>query len=233
MEKNVILRRAMDFCAYENAKSSNKSIEYRVFEGDDQLIEEGFDGGYDLRLKNEVYRNHGFTVVARSRSDLSVLAQTTLFVTGYDVYKDIVFWQPDDSRTILRKVALGDFRDLVGDLCVTIGFTQMADNIRISADIFSKLKSAMLFYNFIKEIVQSPENFVHFEASGIYEIPDEMLSMDEFLLGDTNIEAETLGEVSPESADAIRFAEKLKMWRMDNLFHDVTLGPVYFSRVGS
>jgi hypothetical protein len=231
MEKNEVLSGAKDFCEKENAKASNKSIEFRIFEGSDQIIEEGFDG-YDAYLNIEALRDSSFTLVARSRSDLSVFAQSTLFVTEYDLYKDMFFWQASDDRTVLTKLMLGSYKDLIGDCCISIGFTQFAGNVIASGDVFSKLKVALAFYKFSKDIVFSPQNFVYLTAEGTYFLPDEIVSFDELDLEDTNIEVDKLGVVDEESVSSVRFAEKMKMQKMDNLYDYKSLGPVYFRNKG-
>jgi hypothetical protein len=228
MKKDEIIKYAfIESCE----KSKNKHVDYQVYEGKDQIIaDDKFDGEYDIRLDDEMYRNNSITLVARSKSDMSLIAQTTIFLTGYDIYKDVFFWQANEDRTVLTRVSLGTYKDLIGDLCITIGYTQIADDIRLSSDMLYKYKTVLDFFNFTKRLVVHPDNFAYLEPTGLYYLP-EIKSYDKIIVAETNINVDDIGEVHPDSKVAYKMAEKFKMHEMDNLYQDLTLGPIFFSKM--
>ncbi|MCL1918326.1 MAG: hypothetical protein FWG14_08425 [Peptococcaceae bacterium] len=231
MTKNEIIRSAEDFCA----KNSTKKVEYRLCVGEEQRSKDpSFGGRYDSKLDEEAYLNNSFTVVARNKSDMSFLGRTTLFLMGYDVYKDIFFWKlhEDEEQTFLLKVWLGECKDLIGDLCITLGFTEIAGEIRFSPDLAYQYKTGMDLFGFVKQLVSDSENFVYLAPLGEFSFDEETLSLDKVILF-PEINVSEFGAVHPEGWAKAKLAQKLKMCKVDNLYGNDDLGPVFFSKEDS
>ena len=229
MNKKEVLRYIEEYVLSENNK--RKTIEYEILSGQNQLTIAKYFESYDCRLDDDVYQRDSCTIVGKLKNTNVILASGTLFVTDYECYKSVFFWKKTDDNCKLKKVYLERYRQLIGDVCVTLGFTQFTGSIRVSGDMLTKMKMVNMFYNLINNIIHDWNVFVHVEPCGVcfvgYELLTEsVLEIDEDVICN-------LGAVSPDSIVSYKIAKKFGMTKMENLFHDTTLGSVFFSKAES
>lgn len=210
-----------DFIEKEKKKDNLKCF---ILTGKQQITRDG-GLGYDYRLDLEKYIDSSITIVFFLRKDNSILAKTTYFFTDYKVYKDVFFWQRTNEKYKLSKKFLRDYKDLIGDTCLTLGYSQIASNIRNS---LIKSKIVALYLKLIKSLINHYNLFLYQESAGLYHIDLSLLSSD-FLDIDNDM-IKNLGKVRPISIATLKLPKLLGLSLMEGLYHDSTLGPIFFSR---
>lgn len=181
-----------------------------------------------MRLEKKEYIDNAVTIVGYSKKEKEILAQSTIFVTEYDLYKKVFFWE-GGTKGVLNKKYLIDYKSVIGDLCVTLGYTQIVNRLRSSKkDILIKGKLVQMFFGLVNSLIHELSLFVHVEPCGVCLVEDQFLENDILMIGNDIVSK--LGCVDLESIVSYKIAEKLGMTQMSKLYHDSTLGPVFFSR---
>lgn len=225
MKKDDVLKNMAERVLQENGGA----VEYEILYGEEQMSMAEYVGVSDYRLENTLYRRDSFTILGRLHKGKNIFATSTLFVTGFPLYKDIMFWKKTTDGKSLEQVFLGRYADLVGDVCVTLGYTQFVERAGRERDMLSRARMTRMFYRLIYSVIYEMEIFVHVEPCGVCFLEPQFLKKGtELLLNDGK--KEHLGEVNPESIVSYKIAKKLGMIQMEELYHDMTLGPVFFSR---
>lgn len=228
MKKEEIKKYIYQYASEESLK--NNVIEFCVLSGNNQIIlDEEFDYGYDVRLDSCEYIDNSVTIVAYSKENKEIFAKSSIFITDYNVYKNEFFWQRIDENTLEKKF-LSDYKEIMGDITITLGYTQISNRLRFSKkSCFLRAKLVQMFYGLVDNMIHELSLFVHVEPCGVCYVDEQSLKKDTIEI-DNNVAAK-LGYVDPESVVSYKIAKKLGMNQMLGLYHDSTLGPVFFSIV--
>ena len=226
MTKNEVFNYIVEIVHKENSKNNDHMFD--IVTGMDQIIiDKQFNNEYDIRLNDQEYLNNSITILGKDNGTL--LGKATIFITGYDTYSKEFFWEYDEVNNILVKKYLSEYKDIIGDLCLTLGYAQISDNIREKTSMFHKSRLISIYVTVLQEILRIKEIFVHVEPCGFVFLTNEQLSAEKLAI-EGGSAYEILGRVYPESIVSYKVAEKYGLHKMHNLFHHMTLGPVFFSR---
>jgi hypothetical protein len=245
MNKKEICDFIFDYIDKEDNK--NGFIGYLAVTGKDQMImDEEFDNEYDYRLNMEEYLNNSLTIVARIKETGVIIGKGTIYFCDYNIYKDVFFWKRthdtynslamqfcqhgyDNIKIRLSKKTLSAYKDIIGNICIVLGFTQVASSVRFSSDIFNQYKVTTFYLNLVKKLIHEWNLFVYLEPCGVCRVDPSLLG--EEFLDISNNAIPNLGRVDPESTASFKLAQKVGMLLMEDLYHNSTLGPVLFSKI--
>lgn len=219
--KKDIFDFVFDFIEEENKKDNSK---YFILTGKEQITRDG-GLGYDCRLDLDEYSDSAITIVFFSNKNNSILAKTTYFLTDYEIYKDVFFWQRTMKEYKLSKKFLKDYKDLIGNICLTLGYSQITSSIGNS---LLKSKIVALYLKLVKNLINQYDLFLYLEPAGLYHIEQSLLNSDFLDINDNIIK--DLGKVRSISKTSLKLPKLLGLSLMEGLYHSSTLGPIFFSK---
>lgn len=202
----------------------NISVQYSVSYQKDEDIQINSD----YRMEIDGYRENAVIVEAINCKE--VVAKATMFIMPYEVYKEVFFWKLDSQKQNLLKKKLSDFKDCIGDYCVTFAFGQIKENVRKEQRIALKYDIIRFYIELCKIFLNEFCFFCYVEPTGINFFDYEMLTKEQINCNDNNVDIEKLGLVNEESVVAEKLAQYLCMKKQDDLYHGITGGPIYFSK---
>ena len=95
--------------------------------------------------------------------------------------------------------------------------------------MFTRYKAMSIYLNLIYKLIYDCNLFVYGEPCGVCRLNrslfhENFLDINNKILG-------CLGQVDPESIASFKMVNKLKMSLIEDLYHETTLGPIYFSQI--
>ncbi|TCT14361.1 hypothetical protein EDC18_106165 [Natranaerovirga pectinivora] len=188
MKKENIIEFIYDYVQKEN--QNNNNIIYEAFQGENQIILD-VDAKFNT---SKLIDNNSITIIGKYRNDENVIAKTSIFITEYDLYKDIFYWNYNKNSKKLSKKYLSDYREIIGEYAVIVGYIQIANKVT-SNDLVSKNEIISFFYNFNKYLMVDHNLFVYVEPRGMYFLSKEEIELNSIIWKD-NLPEELLREVT-------------------------------------
>lgn len=180
--------------------------------------------GMDIRLFESGYCENALTLRSLTKEGGEILGHFTIYMVPKEVYGNEFVWIMDKRENVLKKVYLRKWEEQIGDLLLITGYSNTRNADKKFQTNYYKWINTTRCIQVLKVMGESIP--IYEEPMGLYRCSEEQLAMNE--LKESSLGSfEDLGKVNESSMASFRFANMLKLQRIPEAYHNITLGPVF------
>lgn len=180
--------------------------------------------GMDIRLFESGYFENALTIRSLTKEGNEIIGYFTIYIVPNEVYRNEFVWVMDKQEKILKKVYLKRWEEQIGDFLLITGYSNTRNADKKFQTNYYKWVNATRIIQVLKIIGESIP--IYEEPMGLYKCSEEQLSMNKLREGELGSFGD-LGKVNESSMASLRFANMLRLQRIPDAYHNITLGPVF------
>lgn len=180
--------------------------------------------GMDIRLFQKGYLEHAVTFESITKSTNKIIGYTTIYIVPKEIYRNDFLWIYDSEKNVLRKKYLKDWEEEIGEYILITAYSHTGIAGKIYENNYYKWQNAKRYIDILS--IMANDIPVYEEVMGTYNCKAPLLEKLE--LNEKDVGGfQSLKEVDEHSKASLQFAALMKLQRVPNAFHSITLGPIY------